>query len=127
MDHKNFTDTKLTLKFGEKTVPLRFGIYTRRRIEEQRPGFNILGGDLPDFEIIPFLIQCAVEPEDQIWKTEKEFFELYEECTDEEGLANVLLAYQNAMGFTNQRFSPLLSRYSEMLSVQDEKGKTKKR
>lgn len=116
MNKESFSDTKLSLKLGEETYILRFGITTRRRIEEGQPGFNILSDKMPDFEIIPFLIQCAIEPEDKKWTTEKEFIELYEDCKDEENLSKIPLAYQNAVGFTNQRFEPLISRLSAQLN-----------
>lgn len=111
MEISKFSDTKLKLKLGDASVPLSFGIYTRRRIEERHPGFDIFSsGGMADFEILPFLIQCAVEPEDQTWSTEKEFIELYENCTDLEALDKIPLAYQNSLGFTNQRFAPLIQK-----------------
>jgi|GEM_PF-6687929 len=122
---KDFSDTKLSLKLGEDTYKLNFGIYTRRRIEEAHPRFEILNSDMPDFEIIPFLIQKAIEPEEQKWKDEKEFIALYETCKDEENIKLVLLAYQNSVGFTNRQFEPLVQRLTKLLNESKEEGKSK--
>jgi hypothetical protein len=116
MKNESFSDTKVNLKLGDNTYTVNFGIYTSRRIEEAKPKFNILSDDMPDFEIIPFLIQNGIEPEDRKWETEKEFIQLYDNCKDEENLKRIPLAYQNAVGFTNQRFEPLIKRLSTTIS-----------
>jgi hypothetical protein len=110
---ESFSDTKLSLTLGGITYNLYFGIFTRRRIAEAQPDFDIFSSKMQDFEIIPFLIQCAIEPEDRKWKDEKEFIALYEACTDEESLSKVPLAYQNSLGFTNRRFEPLIKRLAD--------------
>lgn len=112
-----FSETKVSLKLGEETYLVNFGILARRRIEEAHPGFTIFGSDaMPDFEIIPFLIQKGIDPEKKKWTSEEEFLELYESCIDEENLQLVPLAYQNALGFTNQRFAPWFQRASALLA-----------
>lgn len=114
-DIKSFSETKVKLRLGSKDYLVNFGIYTRRRIEEQKPGFTLFNSNMPDFELLPFLIQNGIEPEDKEWKDEKQFFELFEACTDTEALQKIPLAFQNAVGFTNQPFIPLMERMSELM------------
>lgn len=114
-DLKNYSETKVRLTLGGKEYLVNFGIYTRRRIEEKKPGFTLFNSDMPDFELLPFLIQNGIEPEDHTWKDEKEFFELFEECTDNESLRKIPLAFQNSVGFTNQPFIPLMERMTELM------------
>ncbi|MET7253466.1 hypothetical protein [Dyadobacter fermentans] len=111
----DFSETKVQLTLGEHQYLVNFGIYARRRIEERHPNFNLLDHQLPDFEVVPFLIQCGIEPEDHKWKDEREFFELYEECRDEEALAKIPLAFMNALGFINRQFIPVLERVSQTI------------
>ncbi|MCE7071989.1 hypothetical protein LZG74_16860 [Dyadobacter sp. CY327] len=128
MENQAFADTKLKLKLGESEVLVSFGIFARRRIEEKRPGFSVFEPNMAEFEVVPFLIQCGVEPENQMWSTEKEFIELYEDCTDFEALDKILLAYSNALGFTNQRFVPLITKLNEQVSeVKESLEKSKKK
>lgn len=121
----SYSDTKLSLTLGGDIYNLSFGVFAQRRIQESKPGFNILSNDVSDFEIIPFLIQCAIEPEDHKWKSEKEFIALYEECTDEINLQKIPLAYQNALGFTSQRFAPLITRLTETVTKAQQEAKKK--
>jgi hypothetical protein len=114
--NESFSDTKLSLKLGDTVYNLSFGIFARRRIAETHPHFDILSNKMEDFEVIPFLVQCAIEPEDRKWSSEKEFIQLYEACTDEENLSKVPVAYQNALGFTNRRFEPLIKRLADTIS-----------
>ena len=112
-----FSETKVSIKLGDEIYLVNFGILARRRIEEAHPGFTIFGSDaMPDFEIIPFLIQKGVDPDKKKWTSEEQFIELYENCTDEENLQKIPLAYQNALGFTNQRFEPWFQRASALLA-----------
>lgn len=116
MEDKGFSDTKTPITLGGVEYLVNFGILARRRIEEAHPGFTIVGSTMPDFEIIPFLIQKGVDPALRKWKKESDFIEMYEACTDTEGLQRIPLAYQNALGFTNQHFAPWLERASEMFN-----------
>ncbi|MCF2443654.1 hypothetical protein L0657_06775 [Dyadobacter sp. CY345] len=116
MNDKGFSETSVSLKLGEVDYQVNFGILARRRIEESHPGFNIIGTTMPDFEVIPFLIQNGIDPKLRQWKDEEEFLNLYENCKDENGLQLIPLAYQNALGFTNQRFDLWVQRATEMLN-----------
>jgi hypothetical protein len=109
-DLDNFSETSVKLKLGDHEYTVRFGVFARRRIEEQHPGFDLTKTDLPEFEIILFLIQAGIEPEDRKWKDETEFIRLYEECADVESLSKVPLAFMNAMGFTGRVFAPAVGR-----------------
>lgn len=129
MQNDSFSDNKVSLTLGDQTYLLIFGLQTLRRIEEDVPGFSIVGGNTPAFEILPILIRNAIPPDKRPWKTDDEFAELYDACTDEDNLALVLLAYQNAMGFIDRRFEPMMGRLREQidqLSREDEKKKAKK-
>lgn len=121
-DLTTFSETKFKIALGEKEYNVNFGIHARRRIEEAKPGFTVLGSDMPDFEIVPFLLQAGIAPAERLWKSEDEFLELYENCTDEEGLAKVAIAFQNCLGFTNRQFMPVITRVNELL----EEAKSKK-
>lgn len=123
----NFSETKVKLKLGADEYLVNFGIFTRRRIEEQKPGFTLFQNDMPDFEMLPFLIQNGIEPEDRKWQNEKEFIALFEDCKDVQALTKIPLAFQNSVGFTNQAFIPLLERVSAMMPKTDQsKGPKKK-
>ncbi|MCF0060119.1 hypothetical protein MUK70_12785 [Dyadobacter chenwenxiniae] len=126
-DLKNFSETKVKLKLGDNEYLVNFGIFTRRRIEEQKPGFTLFQNDMPDFEMLPFLIQNGIEPEDRKWDNEKEFIGLFEDCADIESLNKIPLAFQNSVGFTNQAFIPLLERVSAMMPKADQSKNPKTR
>ncbi|MCE6992103.1 hypothetical protein [Dyadobacter sp. CY323] len=113
---KTFSETKFKLKLGDKEHTVNFGVHARRRIEEKKPGFTIFGSDMPDFEVVPFLIQCGIAPESRNWESEDQFIEFYESCEDVEGLGKVALAFQNALGFTNRQFGPVIERLSEVVA-----------
>lgn len=106
----NFSDTSVKLKLGDREYTVRFGILARRRIEELHPGFSLVNNEMPEFEIILFLIHNGVEPKDRGWETEAELIALYEECEDVEALSKVPLAFMNALGFTAQVFAPAVGR-----------------
>lgn len=116
MSHENFSDTKVSLTLGGETYLLTFGITTMRRIEEVHKNFSLLDGVLPPFEVLPFLIQSAIPDEKRKWKDEAEFIEIYDNCRDEENLQKVLLAYQNAVGFIDRRFVPVVGRLTEAIA-----------
>ncbi len=105
-----FSEISVKLTLGDNEYTVKFGIPARRRIEESCPGFNLLTDKMPDFEVVPFLITMGIPPADHKWKTEDEFIELFESCTDTEALSKIPLAFQNAMGFTNQLFLPVIER-----------------
>lgn len=75
-----------------------------------------MDNDVPPFEVLPLLIRCAIG-ENKKWQTEAEFEEMYDSCTDEEALSKVLLAYQNALGFTDRVFTPVVGRISEAIAT----------
>ncbi|MBO9612547.1 MAG: hypothetical protein J7619_07625 [Dyadobacter sp.] len=106
----NFSETSVKLTLGGHEYVVRFGITSRRRIEELHPGFDLTKTEMPEFEIILFLIQNGIEPEDRKWKNEAEFIRIFEECTDAETLSKVPLAFMNAMGFTGRVFAPAVGR-----------------
>ena len=128
MQENPFSDTKVSLTLGGETYLLTFGLHTMRRIEEAQPDFSLLQGKMPAFEILPFLIKSAIAVPK--WTTEDEFIQFYDECTDEENLSKVLLAYQNAVGFIDRRFTPVMEKVADMIEKmkeEDEKAKKKKR
>lgn len=110
---ENFTDTKVSLTLGGETYLISFGLHTMRRIEERQPGFTLMSEEVPFFNIVPFLIECAIPDEKRKWKTDEEFAEHYDNCKDEEALSKIPLAFQNAMGFTDRIFVPLWTRMQE--------------
>lgn len=120
----NFSETSVKLKLGKHEYTVRFGILARRRIEEQHPGFDLIKTDLPEFEIILFLIQAGIEPEDRKWKDEAEFIRLFEACTDEAALSKIPLAFMNAMGFTGRVFAPAVGRMFQTIQEIKEAAQT---
>ena len=124
---ESFSETKVSLTLGGKAYLLNFGLHTMRRIEEAVPGFTILEPKIPFFEVVPLLIQKAIDPKDHGWKTEDEFIELYEaylkEPESEDVLNKIPLAFQNAMGFTNRLFNPVVDRLTNMARQMEEESK----
>jgi hypothetical protein len=105
---EEFSDTKVKLKLGDHQYTVKFGIHARRRIEEACPGFSLLTDQMPDFEVIPFLIVQGIPPLDRKWKDEDEFIQQFDDCTDVDALQKIPLAFQNCLGFTNQLFAPVI-------------------
>lgn len=121
-----FNDKKTFVTIGGKKLTVNFNIPACRRIEQEKPGFSILNGSLPDFEITPFLLRNGIDPADAFWKDENEFLTLYEECNSDE-LSLVVEAYQNAVGFTNRIFHRTLGRIEKELErAKEESRKAKK-
>ncbi len=111
---KGFTDTKIKVKLGKKDYLLKFGVLTRRRIEEKQPSFNLLSGDIPEFEILPLLVSSAIKEEDKAWQTEEEFLDMLEELPMDVQ-QKIISAYQNSVGFTSQTFLPVVEKVQELI------------
>lgn len=117
-DNEAFSGTEVSLTLGGKAYTLKFGLHTMRRIQEQAPGFSIMDPKMPFFFVVPFLIQQAIDPAQHGWKSEDDFIALYEEYIKEPEAEKVLnlipLAFQNAMGFTDRLYEPVVNRLSQM-------------
>lgn len=111
---KDFTDTKIKIKLGENDYLLKFGVLTRRRIEEKQPGFNLLSGEIPEFEIMPLLISSAIKEEDKNWHTEEEFLDMVDELPLDVQ-QKIISAYQNSVGFTSQTFLPVVEKVQALI------------
>jgi hypothetical protein len=132
-DVENFSDTEVSLSdFGGETYLLYFGLHTMRRVREKQPEFSITSPGMPADEVIPFLIQCAVG-EQAKWKDEDHFVEVYDRFTKNKEVSQpifqkILLAYQNAMGFTDQVYTPVinvLNAYAEQMLAEYERRNAK--
>lgn len=104
-------ESKFNIQLGGKTHTLNFGTSTFIRIKEVRPqlptAFDVLE-HLVAYEAIPFLIECAIKPEEKTWKNFTEFLEIYDECDDHDAIAKVLTGYLSACGSTTKKLTPAL-------------------
>lgn len=102
---------KFNIFLGGKNVTLNFGTMTFIRIKEARPqlttSFDVME-EMAAYEAIPFLIDCAIRPEDKTWKSFAEFLEIYDQCDDDEAIAKVLPGYLSACGAVVKKISPAL-------------------
>ena len=111
---KDFADTKIKIRLGKNDYLLKFGVLTRRRIEEKQPGFSILSAEIPEFEIMPLLVSSAIREEDKAWETEEEFLDMVDEIPLDVQ-QKIISAYQNSVGFTSQTFLPVVEKVQALI------------
>jgi hypothetical protein len=115
-----FSETEVLLSnFGGKEYTLYFGLQTMRRIKEEQPEFTIVEPNMSLDEVPAFLIRCAIGPKGN-WKDTEEYLEIYDNFArnkaNEKVLQHVLLAYQNAIGFTERVYMPVVVRLKQYVT-----------
>jgi hypothetical protein len=110
------SETKFNLKLGTNTYTLNFGTRTFMRIKEARPSLSTafhVTDELEAYEAIPFLIDCAIKPEDKEWSNFDELLDLYDEC-DDSAVAKVIPAYLSAAGYQLKKLTPAIEAIKAM-------------
>lgn len=104
-------ETKFNIKLGEHFYTLNFNTNTFIRIKEAKPelttAFHAVE-ELPPYELIPFLIHCAIKPEDRKWTSFAELADMYDEIDDDQAIAKILPAFMAATGTVTKKIQPAL-------------------
>lgn len=115
-------ETKFNIKLGEHIFTLNFNTNTFLRIKEAKPelttAFHAVE-EIPPYELIPFLIHCAIKPEERKWKNFADLVDLYDDADDEDAIAKILPAFMAATGTVTKKIQPAL----EAVAALHEKGK----
>ncbi len=110
-------ETKFNIQLGDKIYTLNFGTSTFIRIKEAKPSlttaFHVMD-EMVTLEAIPFLIHCAIKPENRDWTSYEDFLELYDECDDSESISKVVPAYIGSLGRVVKKISPALEAIGKM-------------
>lgn len=113
------SETKFNIKLGESVYTLNFGTTTFIRIKETKPelttAFHVMD-EMVTLEAIPFLIDCAIKPEEKSWSNHSDFLELYDDCDDDEAISKVIPAYFSAAGRITKKLTPALAAIEKMQS-----------
>jgi len=103
--------TMFNIGLAGQSYNVFFGTKAFIRIMEERPTlttcFDVMN-EMVAIEAIPFLIHCAIRPQDRTWKSFDEFLDLYDECEDTEAIAMVLPGYLSACGSVVKKITPAL-------------------
>ncbi|ACT96706.1 hypothetical protein [Dyadobacter fermentans] len=103
--------TTFNIELAGKIFNVFFGTKAFIRIMEERPSlstcFDVMN-EMMSIEAIPFLIHCAIRPQDRSWKSFDEFLDLYDECEDTASIAMVIPGYLSACGSVVKKITPAL-------------------
>ncbi|KQS33972.1 hypothetical protein [Dyadobacter sp. Leaf189] len=111
------SETTFNLTLGGKVYTLRFGTATFIRIKAARPSLSTafhVSEEIPPYEAIPFLIDCAIKPEDKDWSCFEQFVDLYDECEDP-AISKVIPGYLAAAGTVAKKLEPALRAVEKLL------------
>lgn len=104
-------ETKFNIKLGEHVYTLNFNTNTFIRIKEAKPelttAFHAVE-ELPPYELIPFLIHCAIRPDQRKWTSFAELVDMYDEVEDEAAIAKIIPAFMAATGTITKKIQPAL-------------------
>jgi hypothetical protein len=105
------SETKFNIKLGEYVYTLNFNTNTFLRIKDAKPelttAFHAVE-EIPPYELIPFLIHCAIKPEERKWTSFAELADLYDDIDDQEAIAKILPAFMAATGAVTKKIQPAL-------------------
>lgn len=101
-------ETQFPITIGGKVYTINFSTKAFIRIQEARPSLPTpfqAAEEMALYELIPFLIDCAINPEDKDWTSFDQFLDIYEDCEDP-ALEKVVPGYYSAASKVAKKLGP---------------------